>query len=68
MNGISQTVVTLTKSDCTVEKKTFKPKQIRDSITLQGTVKTDRLEVIANYYSGDSYRVIDQLFEYKKKN
>jgi hypothetical protein len=68
MNGISQTVVTLTKSDGTVEKKTFKPKQTGDSVTLQGTLKTDRLEVIANYYTGDSYRVIDQLFEYKKKN
>jgi hypothetical protein len=68
MNGISQTVVILTKSDGTIEKKTFKPKQIGDAVTLQGTLKTDRLEVIANYYTGDSYRVIDQLFEYKKKN
>jgi hypothetical protein len=68
MNGISQTVVTLTKSDGGVETRSFKPKQIGDFVTLQGTLKTDRIEVITNFYNGNSYRVIDQLFEYKKKN
>lgn len=68
LNGISQTLVTLTKSDGGIETKSFKPKQIGDSVTLQGTLKTDRIEVITNFYNGDTYRVIDRLFEYKKKN
>lgn len=29
---------------------------------------TDRIEVTANYFNGAKYRIIDQLFEYKKRN
>ena len=68
LNGISETSITLTRSDGQVVTKSFKPKQVGDFVTLQGTLKTDRIEVIANFYNGDSFRVIDKLFEYKKKN
>lgn len=68
MNGIRETTITLTKSDGTVETKSWKPKQNGDSTTLQGTIGTDHLEAVANFYNGDQYRVLDQIFEYKKKN
>jgi len=68
INGIRETVITLTKSDGTVETRSWKPKQNGDSTTIQGTIGTDHLEAVANFYNGDQYRVLDQLFEYKKKN
>jgi hypothetical protein len=68
MNGIRDTSITLTKSDGTVETKSWKPKRNGDSTTVQGTLKTDHLEAIANFYNGEHYRVMDQIFEYKKKN
>jgi hypothetical protein len=68
LNGISDTAITVTRSDGQVVTKSFKPKQVGDFVTLQGTLKTDRIEVVTNFYNGDSYRVIDKLFEYKKKN
>lgn len=68
MNGISSTTIILTKSDGTVVTESFKPQRVGDYKTLKGTLKTDRIEVIANFYNGDSYRVLDRLFEYKQKN
>lgn len=68
LNGISATAITLTRSDGHVVTKSFKPKQVGDTATVQGTLQTDRIEVIANFYNGESYRVIDKLFEYKRKN
>jgi hypothetical protein len=68
LNGISDTAITVTRSDGQVVTKSFKPKQVGDSVTLQGTLKTDRIEVVTNFYNGESFRVIDKLFEYKKKN
>jgi hypothetical protein len=66
--GQSDALVRLTRSDGQVLTKSFTPKQVGDTVTLQGTKATDRCEVIANFYNGAKYRIIDTLFEYKKRN
>ena len=66
--GVRELAVTLTRSDGTVERKSFKPENRDSFITLLGTAKTDRIEVTANFYNGESYKVIDQIFEYKKRS
>jgi hypothetical protein len=65
--GVRELVVTLTKSDGTVERKSFKPENRGSFINLMGTEKTDRVEITANYYNGESFKVVDQIFEYKKR-
>jgi len=65
--GVRELVVTLTKSDGTAETKTFKPEYRGTFITLLGTEKTDRVEITANYYNGESFKVVDKVFEYKKR-
>jgi len=65
--GVRELVVTLTKSDGTVETKTFKPENRGTFITIKGTEKTDRVEITANYYNGGSFKVVDKVFEYKKR-
>jgi hypothetical protein len=65
--GVRELVVTLTKSDGTVETKSFKPEFRGTFITMKGTEKADRVEITANYYNGESYKVVDQIFEYKKR-
>jgi len=66
-NGVSDVSIKLSRSDGQVLTQSFTPQQIGNFATLQGTKMTDRIEVIANYYNGDKYRIIDQLFEYKKR-
>jgi hypothetical protein len=66
--GVRELAVTLTRSDGTVETKSLGHLERGASITLQGTPKTDRIEVTANYYTGASYKVVDRIFEYKKRN
>jgi len=66
-HGVSDVSIRLSRSDGQVLTKSFKPQQIGSFIALQGTKMTDRIEVIVHYYNGDKYRIIDQLFEYKKK-
>ncbi len=68
LNGIASTLITVTRSDGQVMTKSWKPARIGDSVTVQGTTMTDRVEVITNFYNGDSYRSFDQVFEYKKRN
>ena len=65
--GVRELLVTLTRSDGTVETKSFKPEFRGTFTTLQGTQKTDRVEVTANFYNGESYKIIDKIFEYKKR-
>lgn len=65
--GVRELVVTLTKSDGTVETKSFKPEYRGTSIALKGTEKTDRVEITANFFNGETYKVVDQVFEYKKR-
>lgn len=68
LNGIAETLITVTRSDGQVLTKSWKPARIGDSVTVQGTTMTDRVEVVTNFYNGDSYRCFDQVFEYKKRN
>lgn len=69
-SAVRDVLIRLTLADGQVVMKTFKPTQIGSLDSLQGTTNSkgsDRIEVIANYYNGDKYRIIDKLFEYKKK-
>jgi len=65
--GVSQIVVMLTRSDGIVETKSFKPATVGSGVTLQGTTRTDRIEVTVYFYTGEHYKIIDQIFEYKKR-
>ena len=64
--GVQNVVVRLTRSDGLVLTGTFKPLQTGSGVELQGTEKTDRVEVTVHYYTGDVYTVTNQTFEYKK--
>jgi RNA polymerase subunit RPABC4/transcription elongation factor Spt4 len=64
--GVQDVVVRRTRSDGLVITGTFKPLQTGSGVELQGTEKTDRVEVTVHYYTGDVYTVINQTFEYKK--
>jgi hypothetical protein len=66
-NGIRNIVVDLTRSDGQQITKTFVPTTIGRSVSLQGTMLTDRVEVTANYYNGEHYKILDQILEYKKR-
>lgn len=68
LNGIAGTLIRVTRSDGQVLEKSWKPARVGDSTTVQGTMLTDRVEVITNFYNGDSYRCFDEIFEYKKRN
>lgn len=65
--GVRDVLVRLTRSDGQVLTGTFKPIQAGSGVDLQGTDKVDRVEVIAHYYTGDTYTIIDQTFEWKKQ-
>jgi hypothetical protein len=64
--GIQDVVVRLTRSDGQVLTGTFRPLETGTGVELQGTEKTDRVEVTVQYYTGDAYTVINQTFEYQK--
>ncbi len=66
-NGIAQTLIRVTKSDGQITEKPWKPAYIGDSVTVQGTTLTDRVELITSFYNGESYRVYDEIFEYKQR-
>lgn len=66
-NGVKDVLFRLTRSDGQVLQKSFTLTQIGKSESLQGTKMTDRVEVIATYYTGDQYKILDQTFEYKKR-
>ena len=66
--GVSNILVTLTRSDGQVQTRSFKPTTAGSGVTLQGTTKTDRVEATATYYSGEHYKIMDQIFEYVKRN
>jgi len=66
--GVRDVFVRLTRSDGQVLSGTFKPVEVDSGISLQGTEKVDRVEVIVNYHTGDSYTVVDQVFDYKIRN
>jgi hypothetical protein len=66
--AVRELAVTLTKSDGTVERKSFRPEYRGTFLTLQGTEKTDRVEITANFYNGESYKVVDKILEFKRRN
>jgi hypothetical protein len=65
--GVRELAVTLTRSDGTVETQSLGHLERGSSITLKGSEKTDRVEVTANFYNGETYKVVDKVFEYKKR-
>jgi uncharacterized OB-fold protein len=65
--GVREIQVTLTRSDGSSETKSFKPDTIESGVTIQGTPGTDRVEAIAYFFNGEQYKIIDQIFEYKKR-
>jgi hypothetical protein len=67
-NGVKDIFVRLTRSDGQVLTKTFRPETVGSGVTFQGTIKTDRIEVTSNFYTGEQYKILDQIFEYKKRN
>lgn len=66
-SGVREIQVTLTRSDGNVVTKSFKPDTVGSGVTLQGTQKTDRVEATSYFYTGEQYKIIDQIFEYKKR-
>jgi hypothetical protein len=66
--GVREIVVTLTRSDGTSETKTFKPTTVGSGVTFQGTPKTDRIEATSYFFTGEQYKILDQIFEYKKRS
>ena len=64
--GVRDVSVRLTRSDGQVLTGSFKPVQAGSGVDLPGTGKTDRVEVVVHYYTGDSYTVIDRIFEWKQ--
>ena len=65
--GVRELAITLTRSDGTVETKSLGHLERGSSVTLKGTEKADRVEVTANFYNGETYKVVDKVFEYKKR-
>lgn len=63
--GVRDILVRLTRSDGKVLTATFRPDQIGSGVELQGTEKTDRVEVTTRYNNGNEYKNVDQVFEYK---
>ena len=66
--GVRDILVRLTRSDGTVLTDTFRPVQVGSHVELQGTQKVDRVEVTVRYYTGDEYKVVDQVFDYRIRN
>jgi hypothetical protein len=65
--GVRQIQVTLTRSDGSSETQSFKPDTIDSGVTFQGTPKTDRVEATVYFFNGEQYKIMDQIFEYKKR-
>ncbi|OPX63045.1 zinc-ribbon domain-containing protein [Methanoregula sp. PtaB.Bin085] len=65
--GVRELVITLTRSDGTTETKTMSRLERGNSITLTGSDKENRVEITANFYNGETYKVVDKVFEYKKR-
>lgn len=65
--GVGELVITLTRSDGTVETKSLTHLERGSTTTLKGTDKADRVQVTANFYNGETYRIVDKVFEYKKR-
>jgi hypothetical protein len=64
-NLISSAEVKVTHPDGTVLTGTLKPSQGKTELVLKGSKGTDRVEVIAKMYNGQSYRLKDELIPFK---
>ena len=59
-NGMVQQMnVTVIRSDCVTEQAARNKPVMGESVTLMGTLKTDRVIVVMTMTSGDQYTVID---------
>ena len=65
--GVKKLLITLSKSDGTVEEQSLSRLERGNSITMKGTDKTDRVEITAYFNNGETYKVVDKVFEYKKR-
>jgi hypothetical protein len=71
LTGMRDVFFRVSRSDGEVLDKTFKPEQIGSSVTLQGSkggTGSDHVEVIANYYNGETYRIIDKIYEFRDRS
>ncbi|HWS21800.1 MAG TPA: hypothetical protein VN227_04080 [Methanoregula sp.] len=60
-NGMVQQMnVTVVRSDCVTEQAARKNPVMGESVTLMGTLKTDRVIVVMTMTSGDQYTIIDK--------
>jgi ribosomal protein L40E len=66
-NSVSNADVRVTHPDGKVVTGTIQPSKGVTEITLSGSKETDRVEVIAKMYNGQTYRVIDELLTYKER-
>ena len=70
LTGMQDVFFRVSRSDGVVLENTFKPKQIGSFKTLQGTKGgkgTDHIEVFANYYNGETYRIIDKIYVFRDR-
>jgi len=65
--GVKELRIKLSKSDGTVEEQSLSRLERGSSVTMKGTDKTDRVEITAYFNNGETYKVEDKVFEYKKR-
>lgn len=66
INFVSRIDVKVTRPDCSVVSGQVKP-IMGETLELEGTQGTDRVEVVTTMTSGDVYKIIDQLMPYKTR-
>ena len=67
INSISSGEVKVTREDGAVLTGSIKPSKGDTELTLEGSKGSDRVEVIAKMYNGQTYRVYDDLLSYKAR-
>lgn len=67
INSISSGDVRVTREDETVLTGSIKPSKGDTELTLEGSKGSDRVEVIARMYNGQTYRVFDDLLSFKAR-
>lgn len=66
-NSISGGDVTVTSDDGTVLTGTIRPPAGETELVLKGTKGKDRVEVVARMFSGQTYRVFDEILSYTER-
>lgn len=66
INFVSRIDVRVTRPDCSMVSGQLKP-MVGETLELEGTQGSDRVEVIATMKSGNVYTIIDQLMPYKTR-